>query len=162
MSGGYFSRQEFPTHLGLSPWIILVFYQWVQVNGYKCTKMGSDLSTDWPFTDTKWIKPPAKDRTFYRIGSWNATAFSSCPKCSQELKLTADHLYWITFSVDQHHVQLHPLKSIWSLTFSQGGEANATGAVLGVTLQEMPHEGRNQAVFQGMYYLEPSSELESF
>ena len=22
--------------------------------------MGSDLSTDWPFTDPKWIKPPAK------------------------------------------------------------------------------------------------------
>jgi hypothetical protein len=46
------------------------------VNSYKRTKMGSDLSPDWPFTDPKWIKPPAKirahfrphkDRTFYRI-----------------------------------------------------------------------------------------------
>jgi hypothetical protein len=41
----------------------------------KRTKLGSDLSPDWPFTDPKWIKPPAKirafhphkDQTFYRI-----------------------------------------------------------------------------------------------
>jgi len=26
--------------------------------------MGSDLRPDWPFTDGKWIKPPAKIRTF--------------------------------------------------------------------------------------------------
>lgn len=27
-------------------------------------KFGSDLRTDWPFTDAKWIKPLAKIRAF--------------------------------------------------------------------------------------------------
>jgi hypothetical protein len=32
--------------------------------GGKCTHMGSDLATDWPFTDPKWIEPAAKIRAF--------------------------------------------------------------------------------------------------
>ena len=51
-----------------------------------------------------------------------------------------------SFSVNQHHVKFHLLESIWSLTFSQGGETDTTGAVFGVILQEMLREGRNQAV----------------
>ena len=37
---------------------------------YKCTKMGSDLSTDWPFTDPKWIKPLAEIRAFCPHKDW--------------------------------------------------------------------------------------------
>ena len=33
--------------------------------GGKCTQMGSsDLATDWPFTDSKWIEPSAKIHPF--------------------------------------------------------------------------------------------------
>ena len=32
--------------------------------GGKCTQMGSDLATDWPFTDPEWIEPSAKIRAF--------------------------------------------------------------------------------------------------
>jgi hypothetical protein len=30
----------------------------------KCTQMGSDLATDWPFMDPKWIEPLAKNLAF--------------------------------------------------------------------------------------------------
>ncbi|KAF8803525.1 hypothetical protein BYT27DRAFT_7195360 [Phlegmacium glaucopus] len=34
------------------------------VNSHKRTQMGSDLATDWPFMDPKWIGPLAKFHTF--------------------------------------------------------------------------------------------------
>ncbi|KAF8810315.1 hypothetical protein BYT27DRAFT_7185226 [Phlegmacium glaucopus] len=34
------------------------------VNSHKRTQMGSDLATDWPFMDPKWIGPLAKFLAF--------------------------------------------------------------------------------------------------